>query len=81
MIRKGTQVQVQEIITEAQICKIVVNGQLGLFKLQDFIKSEQAPVKQTQIPSSSSKSKLTIHERQAINAKKTYFKQKANLLK
>lgn len=37
MIPRNTEVNVLEIIQQAQVCKIEHNGQIGIFKLQDFV--------------------------------------------
>ena len=33
MIPKGTEVQIEEILAQASVCKIAYHGQIGLFKL------------------------------------------------
>ena len=41
VIKRGTKVHVLEIINEAQICKVDLGGQIGLFQLSDFMKTSE----------------------------------------
>ena len=41
VIKRGTKVHVLEIINEAQICKVDLGGQIGLFQLSDFMRTSE----------------------------------------
>ena len=50
VIPSGAHVLVSEMIADAQICKVQYQGQIGLFKMQDFVKAAQLRGQKSQSP-------------------------------
>ena len=71
VIKRGTKVNVLEIINEAQICKVELDGQVGLFQLQDFIKTSENFLSQTRtLNKKNSTAMATTDKRRELNSNK-----------